>query len=176
MSYPFTQLPIAWQQGFFLSLLVLTLLVMTRLARLERPLKEAGAGIVAFELAGTQERAQAIMAGWGAVNCQRAPRQTYLDFVFLVLYSLTLALGCGLAARAFAPGSGLTTLGPYLAWAQVDDGLLDVLENVALIRLLRGSQSASLPHIARGCAPPKFAIAGLGVAYVLNDGLTWLAQ
>lgn len=102
--------------------------------------------------------------------------QTYVDFVFLVLYPLTIALGCSLAARQFSAGSWLVTVGLYLAWAQFGAGLLDAIEDVALIRLLQGSQNPSLPLLARWCALPKFAIVGLGVVYVLMGGVTWLVQ
>ena len=176
MPYPFARLPFHQQRLLFLILLVLTLLVMGVLAWMERPLVKAGASIIQFELAGTQKNAQTIMAGWGEDNRQLARQQTYVDFVYLVLYPLTLALGCGLAARQFSAGSWLVTVGLYLAWAQLAAGLLDAVEDVALLQLLQGSQNPSLPLIARWCALPKFAIVGVGLTYMLIAGLNWLLQ
>lgn len=177
LNYPFAQLPFHQQRLLFLILLVLTLLVMGILTWMGRPLTKAGASIVDFELAGTLAKSQAIMKVWGEANVlQIARQQTYVDFVFLVLYSLTIALGCGLAARQFSPGSGLATVGLYLAWAQFAAGLLDAIEDVALLALLQGAQNPSLPFIARWCALPKFAIVGLGVTYVLIGGLSWVVQ
>lgn len=174
LNFPFAHLPFAQQALLFLILLALTLLVMGILTIMGRPLTKAGASIVDFELAGTLPNAQAIMHGWGAANRQRALRQTYVDFAFILLYALTLALGCGLAARQFTAGGALATLGPYLAWAQLTAGLLDVVENVTLMRLLQGSTNASWPQLARWCALPKFAIVGLGVVYELMGGAAWL--
>jgi len=176
MPYPFAHLPFHQQRLLFPTLLVLTLLVMGILTWMGRPLAKAGAIIVDFELAGTLDKAQAIMHGWGEVNRQLARQQTYVDFVYLVLYPLTIALGCGLAARQFSAGSWLVTVGLYLAWAQLAAGLLDAIEDVALLQLLQGSQNPSLPLIARWCALPKFAIVGLGLTYVLIGVLTWMLQ
>ena len=154
-------------------LFVLTLLVMITLAWMARPLGAAGASIIDFELAGTLSKAQTIMAGWGEANKQVARQQTYVDFVYLVLYPLTIALGCGLAARQFSAGSWLVTVGLYVAWAQLVAGLLDAIEDVALLQLLQGSQNPSLPLLARWCALPKFAIVILGLIYVLIGVFAW---
>ncbi len=105
MYYPFAHLPFHQQRLLFPTLLVLTLLVWITLIWMERPLAKAGASIIDFELAGTLDKAQAIMHAWGEANRQLARRQTVVDFVYLVLYPLTLALGCGLAAGQFSAGS-----------------------------------------------------------------------
>ncbi len=173
MNYPFAHLPFHRQRFFFGILLLLTLLVMGILAWMERPLAKAGASIVDFELAGTLDKAQTIMHGWGEANRQLARQQTVVDFVFLVLYPLAIALGCGLAARQFSTGSWSVTVGLYLAWAQLAAGLLDAVEHVVLLRLLQGAQHPSLPLIARWCALPKFAIVGVGFIYVLIGASTW---
>jgi len=174
MHYPFAHLPIHQQLLIFPTLLVLTLLVMGVLTWMGRPLADAGASIVDFELAGMLDKAQAIMHGWGEDNRQLARRQTVVDFVFLVLYLLTIALGCGLAARQFSAGSWPATVGLYLAWAQLAAGLLDAVEDVALLRLLQGAQHPSRPLIARWCALPKFSIVGVGIIYVLIGVWAWL--
>ena len=149
---------------------------MITLTWMGSPLGAAGASIIDFELAGTLSKAQTIMAGWGEANKQVARQQTYVDFVFLVLYPLTIALGCGLAARQFSAGSWLVTVGLYLAWAQLAAGLLDAIEDVALLRLLEGAQNPNLPLLARLCALPKFAIVILGLIYVLIGASTWAFQ
>ena len=161
------------QELLFGIALACTLAVMGILARMGRPLAAAGVSIVQFELAGTLAKAQAMMARWGETNRQQALRHTYVDFLFLLLYPFTIALGCGLAARQFPTGSWLASAGLYLAWAQLVAGLLDAVENVAMIQLLRGSQNPKLPLIARWCAIPKFAVVGLGLAYVLFGGARW---
>ena len=173
MPYPFAYLSFRQQRLIFLILFVLTLLVMITLAWMGRPLGAAGASIIDFELAGTLSKAQTIMASWGEANKQVARWQTYVDFIYLVLYSLTIALGCRLAARQFSAGSWLVTAGLYVAWAQLVAGLLDAIEDVALLQLLQGSQNPSLPLLARWCALPKFAIVVLGVIYMLIGASTW---
>jgi nicotinamidase-related amidase len=60
----------------------------------------------------------------------------------------------------------LSVVGVLLAWAQFGAGLLDALENYALIRVLLGSQREVWPVMARWCAVPKFLIVALGLVYV----------
>jgi|GEM_PF-3253095 len=71
MPYPFARLPFHQQRLLFLILLVLTLLVWIILIWMERPLVKAGASIIDFELAGTLQKAQTIMDGWGICHCRR---------------------------------------------------------------------------------------------------------
>ncbi len=70
MHYPFAHLSFYQQQRFFPILLVLTLLVMSILTWMGRPLVKAGAIIVDFELAGTLQKAQTIMHAWGICHCR----------------------------------------------------------------------------------------------------------
>jgi hypothetical protein len=57
--------------------------------------------------------------------------------------------------------------GGYLAWAIVLAGVLDCVENYALVQLLLGSRQAALAAVARYCAVPKFLIVLVGLLYVV---------
>lgn len=46
-------------------------------------------------------------------------------------------------------------------------GLLDAVENYALIKVLLGSRDEIWPVAAKYCAGPKFAIVGVGLIYVI---------
>lgn len=167
---PFEWLPFREQSRAFVLLLVLTLVVMVALQVLGGPLKTdaAPSGIVSFELAGTLPVAQKIIESWGQTGRVYAGLNLGLDFLFIAAYASCIALGCVLVARALAPRVAmLSPVGALLAWALLLAGLLDSIENYALINLLLGSQQAAFAAIAQWCAIPKFLIVGLGILYVL---------
>ena len=155
---------------WLLTLLTLTLLVILTL--LGREMKQRGADIVQFELAGTLARAERILDDWGEVGRMHAAVIQGLDYLFLTVYPLAIGLGCVLVAERW--GAPFAALGMALAWAQFGAATLDAVENYALIRLLLGDRSPRWPPLARWCALPKFAIVAAGLVYVLVGAVaTW---
>jgi len=150
-------------------LFALTLAVMVSLNALGRPLNTevAPLGIVSLELAGELSLAQSMVESWGQTGQVYAGLNLGLDYVFLVAYSSSIALGCVLVARSLSRRSEfLSSLGAVLAWAQFGAAMLDAVENYALIQVLLGSQQTPWPAIARWCAIPKFLIVAAGLVYV----------
>ena len=144
---------------------------MGLLNALGAPLANATAplGIVSFELAGDLDTARGMLASWQEPGRLRAALSLGLDFVFLVAYSISIALGCVVVARRLAASSAFgAALGPPLAYAQFGAAGLDALENLALIRLLLGSEQALWAPLAFACAVPKFAIVAAGLLYVAS--------
>jgi dihydroneopterin aldolase/D-erythro-7,8-dihydroneopterin triphosphate epimerase len=137
---------------------------------------DAPYGVVSFELAGTPENAQRILAGWNAEARLRAAFGLGLDYLFMVVYASTIALGISMAARSlyragwpFARWGGLLTRGVVLA------ALLDAVENAALLILLWGTLTDPWPALARWCAVPKFVLIFIGIAYAFYGGAAALA-
>jgi hypothetical protein len=167
--HPFDWLSTSGQKRAFVVLLALTLAVMVSLNALGRPLNTEAApmGIISFELAGELSLAQRMFESWGPRCRVYAGLNLGLDYLFIVAYSSSIALGCILVARSLSRQVGfLFPVGVLLAWAQFGAALLDALENYALIQVLLGSQQASWPVVARWCAIPKFLIVATGLAYV----------
>jgi hypothetical protein len=169
MSHPLQAIAAPRRLPLFLTLLVLTLLVGGALQYVNGPLKGAGAGILCFEFAGSGQAAGQILAGWqkGAVLAH-AGFSLGLDFLFIPLYSTTLAFAClraglWLGLRRWP----LAGLGVPLAWGQWAAGLLDVVENVALAVQVFGSSSDGGAMVAFGCAAVKFALIALGLVYAV---------
>jgi hypothetical protein len=178
LRHPFAWLSGPAQQRAFPPLLVLTLAVMVSLQGLGGPLQTAAAplGIVSFELAGTLPAARSMVESWGARAQVYAGLNLGLDYLFIVAYASTIGLGCVLVARSLAGRFRvLYPVGAVLAWALLAAGLLDALENVALIRILLGSPSAAWPAIARWCAIPKFLLVAAGLVYVATGVVIALA-
>ena len=169
LRHPFEWLSTSGQKCAFIALLALTLVVMGGLRALDGPLKTEAApsGIVSFELAGRLPLAQSILESWGQVGQVHAGLSLGLDYLFLITYASSIALGCVLVARNLSQRvEFLSFAGVLLAWAQFGAALLDCVENYALIQILLGSQQESWPAMAWWCAVPKFLIVAAGLAYV----------
>lgn len=171
--------PFAWldeegQWRLFLLSLVLGVAVMVALTGQGRPLRteEAPQGIVTFELIGDHAGAERILAAWGEAGRLVAGVNLGLDYLFMLLYAVGLSLGAVIAARRHARFSSVRSgFGRALAWAALLAGLLDAVENYALIRVLLGAGGDFWPALSRACARPKFAIVGVVLAYVLSTPL-----
>jgi hypothetical protein len=132
-----------------------------------KPPGKASWNIVSLELAGNEEKASAIIASWEKGEVNDALSSLYWDNFFLLAYSTAIALGCVMAAdRLHAPGILEYNLAILLAWAQWLAALLDITENFALDKMLRGAVKSPWPQIARWCAIPKFIIIVAGLGYV----------
>ncbi len=124
-------------------------------------------GIVSLELAGSAEAAGSILASWNAAASLRAAFGLGLDFLFALLYAVTIGAACVWAARAFRPvWPGLAAGGVLLAWEMGLAALFDYLENIALLAILFGGAHSPLPEIARALALLKFCLIGVALVYV----------
>ena len=136
-------------------------------------------GIVSLEMAGTVDKAKAILQGWARKSPEGIPLRTIAlrsliyDCVFLVLYTATLAMACLIAAALIdtrhpkLARMGLAKMGRGLAHLQGVVAALDTVENIALWRMLRASGSYVWPALAKSCAVPKFALIAITSTYIL---------
>jgi hypothetical protein len=179
LTSPFDWIAEPAQKRVFFIFLVITLILGAALQVLGNPLNTptAPAGIVSFEFAGTLDRAEEIIASWGDEGQAYAGLNLGLDYLFLVSYSFTIGLGCVLLARSMSTHSRfLYSMGMILAWAQIAAGLLDALENYALIRVLLRSVRAYWPGVACWCAVPKFLFVGLGILFIILTVIMGVAK
>ncbi len=167
--HPFQWLDKPYWKPAFIVLTVLTLSLSYALTSTGRPLKTPAApnGIISYEFAGNLANSATMIDSWDEQARVAAGLNLGLDYLYLVAYPLTIGLGCLLVAGRFRTGSLFSQAGIVLAWVQPVAGLLDAVENAALIQLLTGSRLDYLPAIAYWCAAPKFAIVIAGLAYVL---------
>lgn len=167
MAHPLDS--ITSRRRVFLILLACTLILTVVLNVSGKPLSTSAApgGIVSFELAGSVSKAQEMLNSWDTGARVRAGFVQGLDFLYLCVYSTTIALGCLLAAEVLnSRGWPGATLGSPLAWGLWLAAGLDALENIALVLLLFGWMSTPWPQIAWGCALLKFGLIFLGLVYV----------
>ena len=129
----------------------------------------APGGIVTYELAGSVQRAQAILDSWHAVRGY-AYTNLAADFPFLLLYSTSIGLACLWAGDVFCQRRWLFLAAPAtaLALGQWLAAVFDAIENVALLIMLNATSAAGpWPQIAWGFAVPKFVLVALGLLYAL---------
>ena len=167
---PFSWLSHSARKRAFWIALGLTIAVMAGMSFAGAALNTsaAPAGIISFEFAGSIAVAREMMDSWGREGAVPAAVSLGIDYLFLVAYSIAIALGCVLIAGSVYGGAGIAaTTGVVLAWAQFAAATLDAVENYALIRTLLGSTTDLWPAAARACAIPKFAIVGAGLLYLI---------
>ena len=151
------------QRGRVFAPLLIATLALTFLFRFIGPDRPT---IVDFELAGSVEKAGQIVRAWSATDHIRAGFSLGLDYLYMPLYSTTIALGCILALGA-SKNALWRSSGVLLAWGLWIAAISDALENVALYAILLGGNVTPWPQAAQICATIKFGLIALGLSYVV---------
>lgn len=167
MSHPLDFIPASARKKTFFALLALTLGLVGVFRLLDAPLRNpvSPSGIVSFELAGTMERADAIIQSWDARAQLFAAFGLGFDYLFLIVYGITISLGVLMAGEKH--GRKFVKVGNYLGWGVLFAALLDALENLALWRLLSGWAQPHCPLVAAISAKIKFSLLLLGLGFSL---------
>jgi hypothetical protein len=150
------------------ALAVAELVQLAAFAQFERTMKRTGgAGILAFELAGSPERARKLMDRWGAEGRAAARKSLLLDFLCPPTYAGFQALACLATSDALAARGHhrLAGAGQAFAWAQPAAAAFDFVENASLLMVLSGRERAFAP-LARRAALVKFGLISLGLGYL----------
>ncbi len=120
--------------------------------------------IVDYEFVWNTTRASAVIGAWNATAKLQAAFNLGFDFLYMPVYSTTIALACvwgaGVLRNRFWNGFGI-----LLAWGLWLAALLDAIENVALITMLLGAAADPYPMIASMCATGKFGLILIGLLF-----------
>lgn len=158
---------------------ILTLILFFVLRVFDAPLhtEEAPGGIVSFELAKTIDKTELILLSWDSNAKISAGLSLGIDFLFLISYSIFIATSCLLVAYKYKDIKPIIyKIGITLAYLQFVAALFDAIENVALIKLLLGSQNAIYPSIAFYFATMKFLLIILAIVYILSSLIVLIFQ
>ena len=91
-----------------------------------------------------------------------------LDFLFPLVYSSAIGLGCLMAGGVLQVRKWpLSRLGGMLAWGLWLAAGFDYIENFALTALLFGTEGATWAMLSTVCATVKFLLIFLGMVYAL---------
>ena len=162
LTHPLNAIPSGKRARVLVPLLIATL-VITLLFRFIGPAQPT---IVDFELAGSVDKAQAIIDAWNQTDRIRAGFSLGFDYLYMPVYSTTIALACILAAGVLQR-KAWRTIGLLLAWGLWLAASSDATENLALFTILLGNNVVPYPQVAQICAAIKFGLILLGLLYVV---------
>lgn len=153
------------------------ILVMTKTgATLKTPATPKG--ILDLEFANTTSKAMAVTMAWepanGLDNISAAKTNTWLDFIFLVCYSLFLFFSCKKIGRIGKGNFGKA--GIVIAKGALVAGFLDILENAGMLYTLSGHISGNIAFFTAACSLVKWALGLLAVLYGLAGLIYLLSQ
>jgi hypothetical protein len=134
-----------------------------------RMMDAGGPGIVGFELAGSEDRADEILADWGDAGIDAAKASLWIDYAYILAYGSFLILAVS-ATRDLARRRGwgrMTTFGAFAISFAVAGAAFDAIEDVGLLLAVNRSGGAFAPRLAQVCASLKFALLGVTIAYLL---------
>jgi hypothetical protein len=178
LTHPFQRWPRTRRRAALICAVVATLLPSAA-ALAVQPLHEGktGQGIIEFELAGSVERAEAILATWraeGVVDDAKAIQ--VFDLVYPLIYAAALAGGCVAAAGAWrrAGRARLAGLGIVMAWVAFAAAGFDYVENVGIGVSLWDRPAFPWPQVALAAAVVKFSAIGLALLYALTGPIAAL--
>jgi hypothetical protein len=137
---------------------------------LDLELQDRGSGIIAFEVAGSEQRAGEILDEWGGDGRATARAQLWIDYPYLVCIALFVSLACVAVADGIRSRPGLAAAGAAIAWLPLAAGVFDASENAALLVMLGSGAGQPAPAIALGAATMKY-VCGVGAALYLLAGL-----
>lgn len=172
LRHPFER----WPPGHRRVLLIvvsIAALLPTVLGAVVKPLHEdvTGEGIIDFELAGSVDRAEEILAAWEAEDViDDAKAIQVFDFVYPVIYAFALAGGCIAAAGAWRRRGNdrMAKLGIAMAWVAFAAAGFDYIENIGLDVSLWDGPATPWPQIAMVAALAKFACIWGSLLYALT--------
>jgi hypothetical protein len=153
--------------GLIVSGIAIVALLLA-MAPAEDQMQENGVGIVAFELAGSQDRADEILAEWGDAGQDAAREQLLIDFVFLIAYGTFLVLAVA-AVRDRLGERGwprLAAIGAVVVPFGAAAAAFDAVENACLLAVL-GEAGSAFPTLATIFAAAKFALLAAAIAYLV---------
>jgi hypothetical protein len=130
--------------------------------------------IVQFEIAKTVSRAHSIIEDWkSSGKYEQGVRSTSLSYLFIVLYSFAIGLGCRFIS-ACTGNEILSKGGRGFAWLILVATVCDIIENIVMSRSLSGQLSQLNVTLAYDLARIKFSIVIVCILFMLASALYWL--
>jgi len=130
--------------------------------------------IVQFEIAKTVDKASAIIEDWkNSGKYEPGVKSTSLAYLFIVLYTLAIALGCRFVS-ACTGNEILTKGGRGFGWLILGAAICDVIENIVMSRILSGQVSHVNVSLVNNLAHIKFSIVIVCILFIVASALFWL--
>lgn len=124
-------------------------------------------GIISFELAKDLSASKNILNSWDTLSKTAAGMSMGFDFLFLIVYALFISLIIHKLNERLWKLSPIYTFGVVLIWSVFLAAFFDIIENIALIKLLLGDLQQKWSSIAYYFAISKFSLLTLGILFIL---------
>ena len=147
---------------------IATVLLLLAMAPADQRMQDAGGpGIVPFELAGSQDRADEILGEWGEKGQDAAQESLWIDFGFLIAYGafLTLAVAAIRDLSKSRDWKRLARIGTVVVYFGALGAAFDAFENICLLLTLDGAGSI-FPTLATLFASCKFLLLAVAIVYL----------
>ena len=157
-------------------LLMMTVLNIIVMRSFDSPLKNdiSPNGIVSFELAKDLDETIKILDSWDTNAKMNAALSLGFDFLFLLVYSSFIALLIFSINNRLWKQSSFYKVGTFLIALIFVAAVFDIIENIALIKLLLGDLEQIWSSIAYYFAVSKFVIVLICIIYLLINWLLFL--
>lgn len=177
-AHPLSRLHSDTRSNTFWVLLCATLVLTIVLTLFDGPIRNdvAPIGMISYEFARTPESAAAMLDSWNHKAQLHLAFNLGLDFVYLLLYSTTIAIGCLWitdvpAAKARGPMASLIPVGTTMAWLALLAAVADAFENLSLFKVLITGPVAPWPAVAFTFALIKFCFLAVTLAFLAGVGI-----
>jgi hypothetical protein len=154
MMHPLESLPKGKKLSVFLWLLVNTFWLSVAF----RFIGPSNPNIVDFEFCRTVDKANSILNAWNQTARIQAAFNLGFDYLYIPIYSTTIALACVWAANKLGGNRIWHNMGMLFAWGIWVAAILDCVENYALLKMLEGTVANPYPALATMCASMKFSL------------------
>lgn len=175
---PFKSLSKQSEKKLSIVLLISVFILISAMRYFDAPLKTniCTSGIVSFELAKDLETSIAILNSWDTIAKTSAGMSMGLDFLFLIVYSLFISLLIHKLNKKLWLNSKIYILGNVVIWSVLLAACFDVIENIALIKLLLGDLQQQWSSIAYYFAIIKFTLLAVGLLFILINSILLLVK
>jgi len=162
-----------FNKNLFLTLLFLLIANIVTIRYFDAPLKNqiCESGITSFELAKDLDISIEILNSWDASAKIAMALSLGFDFLFLLVYSSFIALLIYRVNFKLWKEHSFYLVGKLLIYAIFLAAFFDVIENIALIKLMLGDLSQIWSSISYYFAVVKFGIVLICIIYLL---LSWI--
>ena len=129
--------------------------------------------IVQVEIAKTTEKARNIIGHWkDSGKFEQGIKTTYFAYVFMFLYTVAIAVGCRFISMC--TGNEIMIKGGRgFAWLILLATACDLVENIALSRILQGNISQWHVTVAYNLARVKFSIVIVCILFMIACFIYW---
>ncbi len=150
------------------ALATVVMIVVMRWMGIGLESKVSPLGIVSFELANNFGEAKEIIQ---AVGQRPLQWNIAIDFLFLIAYSFFFFFCCKALMNNYR-SSGLKTIGLIFLEISVLVGVLDLIENIAMLITLGGYGSDISVGVSHWGAIAKFGLVALVIVYIIVASVT----